>query len=607
MGPWPTDEFAYFCMTTESHSLLFDRCLDGVAEPHELRALSDLLRADQAAREQYVVTCELRQSLSDELNYPGETIFPSSVAEGAMLGAELVRPLGAELVRPLGGLPRVVSLIAALAAAGLFLAFWLGGASPSPRPVGVGAEPIASAGGPAPAPRVPSTQQPQLPTADPVQEVIDPWASPDVVARVVRKINCVWNEESWTLHNSSLIAGGETISLERGFMQIEMRNGVTAALEGPVAFTVVDPLRGSLEYGGLAVRVPEGFSGYIVDTPTAKVTDLGTEFSLRVSGNGKTDLRVIEGEVEVSKRGRDRQRVTKPQLLEKDAIWTSAHGIRAARGAPKPSDFPTAGLLADPSFDESPRLPFDEGLNLWLAADTAVRTDGKGRVVCWGDISSHSSQDRHSAWQVEPPRRPRLVDDGIGGKPAIRFDGANDALITEPFSTTNNQTVATVVRLATLLPQGGGELPGMQIINYNGPPNLVIEYRVWGKLLRTNVFAGYDGNRVVYSGRNLTKQISADQDLAIIYTYNLSKNKSALYLNGVKQSEAMAFLRVANARPKVLGQHRRLAGGALEGDIAELLIYDRAVDDDEIDSLFSYFGDRYDTPVAAPSPTSVTR
>lgn len=528
--------------------------------PEQRNELQQILLESAAARELFIELMSVHTGLSQEIDILAQI---EGIAEGAPQKVQLGSR--SDLRRLTISLAALIAIAASLILAAVVWPPQNGGTQ-----VGSSREPVEFS----PEPDSPYSQ--------------------DALARVVRKINCVWSDEAWTLNNSSEIEAGRTIALERGFMSLAFRNGVNVILEGPIEFTVIDENRGALEFGGLGVRVPEGSSGFVVDTPTAKVTDLGTAFSLRVSDEGVTDLSVIEGEVEVSRRGQNGNVDSEGTLvLEKDTEWSSSLGIRVPQDTPSSADFPISGLLDDPVFGRVPELPVSDKLLLWLMADAAVNTDSQGRVVAWGDASSRVSNERHSAWQVEPRRRPRLLREQINGLPAIRFDGQDDCLITEPFPTGDAQTVAIVGRLYSL-DRHKGELRGPQFINYNGPPNLVVEYDSLTSSIRGRVFAGF-GREPSVSGQARIDAIHQDETLAIVYTYDHHANEAILYLNAERRTESEALVSSASARPKVIGIHSRLKKSGLTGDIAEVLIFDRALDSKEVDSLFSYFQSRYDT------------
>jgi len=68
--------------------------------------------------------------------------------------------------------------------------------------------------------------------------------------------------------------------------------------------------------------------------------------------------------------------------------------------------------------------PAVDGLVLWLRADTLVTRDGSGYVSNWGDLSDA----RNHFSQASSSKKPLWVEAAVNGKPALRFDGSDDVL-----------------------------------------------------------------------------------------------------------------------------------------------------------------------------------
>lgn len=88
-------------------------------------------------------------------------------------------------------------------------------------------------------------------------------------------------------------------ALSSGRLSLALFNGVRLHLEGPVELDLVSDERIVCRNGRLRVIVPEGAEGFVVETPGAVVTDLGTEFGVEV-GNGATEVVVYRGQAEVA-------------------------------------------------------------------------------------------------------------------------------------------------------------------------------------------------------------------------------------------------------------------------------------------------------------------
>ena len=71
--------------------------------------------------------------------------------------------------------------------------------------------------------------------------------------------------------------------------------------------------------------------------------------------------------------------------------------------------------------------PPQESLSLWLRADECGPLDEAGRVAAW---KNHAREGGGDATQAEPGRRPLWEEHvaGLGGRPALRFDGKDDFL-----------------------------------------------------------------------------------------------------------------------------------------------------------------------------------
>jgi hypothetical protein len=64
------------------------------------------------------------------------------------------------------------------------------------------------------------------------------------------------------------------------------------------------------------------------------------------------------------------------------------------------------------------------GLTLWLRADAGISHDALGRVAHWADQSGSGN----GGFQNDDARKPQFVRDGLNRKPILRFDGMDDCL-----------------------------------------------------------------------------------------------------------------------------------------------------------------------------------
>ena len=142
---------------------------------------------------------------------------------------------------------------------------------------------------------------------------------PEVVATITHLSNVQWEPESEQPSLNSPITSGR-LRLRSGLIRLTYRHGVVLSLKGPADFEVRSTNHSILHRGQLAAYVPPGAEGFQVDSPNAKVVDLGTEFGITVDDRGETQLSVFDGKVELT-----------PSVPNAETtIVSSGHGYRIA-------------------------------------------------------------------------------------------------------------------------------------------------------------------------------------------------------------------------------------------------------------------------------------
>ena len=89
----------------------------------------------------------------------------------------------------------------------------------------------------------------------------------------------------------------EELILERGQITISYEHGAEIKIEGPAHYSLKSLDLAEMKYGQLAAKVPEAAQGFTIESPKAAIVDLGTEFALNVTKEGKSQVYVYEGEV----------------------------------------------------------------------------------------------------------------------------------------------------------------------------------------------------------------------------------------------------------------------------------------------------------------------
>lgn len=159
--------------------------------------------------------------------------------------------------------------------------------------------------------RIKTTKRPGLPGNK-------PWLIATAVSFVLLCflwLGVLWQAPVSSVGSISKLAGttsglspGQTVAagrfyLDSGYAEITLTNGVILLLESPVKIDFDSADRLVLSEGTLVARVPPEATGFAVDTPSANIVDLGTEFGVSVDNAGVSQVHVLEGEVKVKSPG----------------------------------------------------------------------------------------------------------------------------------------------------------------------------------------------------------------------------------------------------------------------------------------------------------------
>lgn len=85
----------------------------------------------------------------------------------------------------------------------------------------------------------------------------------------------------------------------RGSLEMRLSSGVRVTVDGPSDFRVLSPMKIRLASGKVTADVGEKGKGFVIETPEARVVDLGTVFGVDATRAKRTDVVVFNGKVEV--------------------------------------------------------------------------------------------------------------------------------------------------------------------------------------------------------------------------------------------------------------------------------------------------------------------
>jgi hypothetical protein len=236
------------------------------------------------------------------------------------------------------------------------------------------------------------------------------------------------------------------LRLVAGSAQLRFRSGAFVTLSGPAEIEVLDGTSLFLRSGRIIPYVPKSAKGFTVVSPTGEVIDLGTEFAVSVDADGRTDVHVIAGDVQLA-----RGRVAEGTFLTMKQGFGGR--VAAAAAAPEFTDTP----LVFENFSSDPPLLRWRDIDVGRVATIRdgqlvipVEHRGKGtdkqrssRIVLEHDFSAMRGRRTAISYRVSLPEAgiagPNrwlacVIDDGTGEPPlAMEPEAVLAALVSPHF------------------------------------------------------------------------------------------------------------------------------------------------------------------------------
>lgn len=356
------------------------------------------------------------------------------------------------------------------------------------------------------------------------------------------------------------------LSVSRGTAEIAFDSGAMVRLEGPARFRLDSSMGLALSSGRLAADVPPNAVGFTVGVGDLSVVDLGTRFGIDIDAAGEPGVHVFDGRVRLDGRGGGKV------VTAGSAYRASGQGLASI-----PLDRLGFSNLLASMRDDGP--PVDRALALWLSADRGVERDADGGVRLWRDGRTHADL---AAIQSRAPSRPRWVADGIDHRPAVRFDGRHyfqlpttetlgiDAGDYEVFFVARTDDPSVQFLLAGSF-AAGGERYEMHV---HGDASLRFI-----PIPGVNKYADVLGEGIVGSAHVLHARVNGDTATAAI--------------DGVDSDDVETI----GAREPWVGELTLGVRGSgvygFRGEVAEVLIYNGALTDEERAGVHDYLTERY--------------
>ena len=175
-----------------------------------------------------------------------------------------------------------------------------------------------------------------------------------VIGRITGMVDCVWEHSDQKAPKSEIrnlrypVRLGDRLNIRSGLLEITYDTGASVILQGPVTYEVESATGGYLAVGKLTARLEKKAKSislsplFAVRTPTAIVTDLGTEFGVEVDKKGSTKSHVFRGLIEVQPIGGSNRPAGKAiRLRERESVQVDqfAGVATASRDAVDPATF----------------------------------------------------------------------------------------------------------------------------------------------------------------------------------------------------------------------------------------------------------------------------
>ncbi len=245
--------------------------------------------------------------------------------------------------------------------------------------------------------------------------------------------------------------------------------------------------------------------------------------------------------------------------------------------------------------------PPTDNMVLWLKADadvldsTAFPADDFEAVARWKDQSGRG----HHVVQPDPNRQPQFVTKSVGSIPAIRFKGKAANL---------HNAVQNVV------PSGSPRtlfVVGKAFESSNGGSLFTFRRATGGRTVFAAQHVSYSGTYYVYSdgvngtGNSTLPSETLDvirQPFVTTFISEGAGKKLQVHLNGRKQPVAQpgAVGSDDGATGFTVGNREDHPGFAWQGDISEVLIYDRVLTPKKQAAVGTYLSTKYDLETAYP-------
>jgi len=220
----------------------------------------------------------------------------------------------------------------------------------------------------------------------------------------------------------------------------------------------------------------------------------------------------------------------------------------------------------------NPYLIAPSALRLWLKADRAEANNGQPVLSV-----KNATDDLIDFAQLttQSSLAPKLITNAINNRPALRFDGIDDFLTstTTSIHTTNGLSIIVVGKTSNTASANQTYISKFNIINK--------EWR-----LQNDEFNIVD-NTLSFSNNNTNFNI-------LSALWSPTNPQLSISINNNTTSSATGATTIATTNePIIVGANNQGSTGFLNGDIAEILVYNKKLSDTELNKVRTYMNNKY--------------
>jgi hypothetical protein len=282
---------------------------------------------------------------------------------------------------------------------------------------------------------------------------------------------------------------------------------------------------------------------------------------------------------------------TLPYRLEWRGAAAGVHAVRA-EAVDNDGGIGASSVVMAPVYAGAEFIPV-AGLRLWLDAGQGVEAGAGGLVRSWRDRGAFGIVVQ----QEELGQQPQLVLSALNGQPVVSFDGVDDQL-------------GATVEGKALFATNAATLYVVQRQRSGSPPSTTFNWQAPDYRNRVNLHLAYQGRLYFDFGDPLAgERFSVPQPPWWTDTYHVVEacrngDTGWLWADGQELARGQFTSTLRTDLPGRLSLGR-LATVALQGEVAELLVYSRALDENERNAVRVYLGAKYNLQVIPDHPPAV--